>query len=158
MVLRSIHFIASWSSSVNEEASISLGNKEKNRLTRQCKDVLMTAVFINTRNTELMCGTYTKTAYKNVLNGFEDGWKSFLSLFLITFNNFQIILFVLKSRDSSVGIAPRYRPVIESRWGGEIFRSCPDRPWGPHSLLYNGYRISFPGQNGWGVNLTAHPI
>ena len=27
--------------------------------------------------------------------------------------------------------------------GGEIFRTCPDRPWGPNSLLYNGYRV-FP--------------
>jgi len=25
-----------------------------------------------------------------------------------------------------------------------IFRTCPDRPWGPPSLLYNGYRV-FPG-------------
>ena len=29
---------------------------------------------------------------------------------------------------------------IESRWGGEIFRRRPHRPWGPPSLLYNGYR------------------
>jgi len=28
--------------------------------------------------------------------------------------------------------------------GGEIFRICPDRSWGPASLLYNGYRF-FPG-------------
>jgi hypothetical protein len=28
---------------------------------------------------------------------------------------------------------------------GEIFRSRPDRPWGPPSLLYNGYLRSFPG-------------
>jgi hypothetical protein len=28
--------------------------------------------------------------------------------------------------------------------GGEIFRTCPDRPWGPSSLLYSGYRV-FPG-------------
>ena len=28
--------------------------------------------------------------------------------------------------------------------GVEIFRTCPDRPWGPLSLLYNGYRV-FPG-------------
>ena len=28
--------------------------------------------------------------------------------------------------------------------GGEIFRTYPDRPWGPPSLLYNGYRF-FPG-------------
>jgi len=27
---------------------------------------------------------------------------------------------------------------------GEIFRTSPDRPWSPPSLLYNGYRI-FPG-------------
>ena len=28
--------------------------------------------------------------------------------------------------------------------GGEIFCTCPDRPKGPPSLLYNGYRV-FPG-------------
>jgi len=28
--------------------------------------------------------------------------------------------------------------------GGEIFRTCPDRPWGSPSLLYNIYRV-FPG-------------
>ena len=28
--------------------------------------------------------------------------------------------------------------------GGETFRTRPDRPWGPPSLLYNGYRV-FPG-------------
>ena len=35
-------------------------------------------------------------------------------------------------------------PGIESRRGGGIFRTFPDRPWGPPSLLYNGYRV-FPG-------------
>jgi len=25
--------------------------------------------------------------------------------------------------------------------GSEIFLTCPDRPWGPHSLLYNGNRV-----------------
>ena len=47
---------------------------------------------------------------------------------------------------SSVGIATGYGldvPGIESRWGGEIFSNCPDRPWGPPNLLYNGYRV-FP--------------
>jgi len=50
------------------------------------------------------------------------------------------------SRDSSVVIATRYGldgPVIESQWGGEILRTCPDRLWGTPSLLYNAYRI-FP--------------
>ena len=47
---------------------------------------------------------------------------------------------------SSVGIATAYgldSPGIEPLWG-EIFRTCPDRPWGSPSLLYNGYRV-FPG-------------
>jgi hypothetical protein len=30
------------------------------------------------------------------------------------------------------------------RGGGEIFRTCPERPWGPPSFLYNGYRV-LPG-------------
>jgi hypothetical protein len=48
---------------------------------------------------------------------------------------------------SVVGMATGYGldgPGIESRWGGEIFRTCPDRPWGPPSLLHNGNRV-FPG-------------
>ena len=48
---------------------------------------------------------------------------------------------------SSVGIATGYGldgPGIEYRWGGETFRTCPDRLWGPPSLLYNWYRV-FPG-------------
>jgi len=28
--------------------------------------------------------------------------------------------------------------------GGEIFRTCSDMPWGPPSLLHNGFRV-FPG-------------
>ena len=49
-------------------------------------------------------------------------------------------------QDSSVGIATRYGldgPGIESRWG-ENFRTHPDRPWDPPSLLYSGYQV-FPG-------------
>jgi len=47
---------------------------------------------------------------------------------------------------SSVGIATGYGldgPSIESQWG-EIFRTCPHRPWGPPILLYYGYQV-FPG-------------
>jgi len=29
---------------------------------------------------------------------------------------------------------------------GEIFRTCPDWPWGPPSLLYNGYRVFSEGK------------
>jgi len=48
-------------------------------------------------------------------------------------------------RGSSVSIAPRYGLGVRGSnpGGGEIFRIRPDRPWGPPSLLYNGYRV-FP--------------
>jgi len=54
--------------------------------------------------------------------------------------------YVRSGPGSVVGIATAYGldgPGIESQWG-EIFRTSPDRPWGPPSLLYNGYRV-FPG-------------
>ena len=53
---------------------------------------------------------------------------------------------VIVGRDSSLGIGTRYGlddPEIESSWD-EIFPIYPDRPWGPPSLLYNGYLVSFP--------------
>ena len=52
---------------------------------------------------------------------------------------------VIKSGPGSiVGMATGYgldSPGIDSRWGGEIFRACTDRPWASPSLLYNGYRF-----------------
>jgi len=62
-------------------------------------------------------------------------------------------------RDSSVGIATPYGlgdQGIESRWV-EIFRTTPDRPWGPPSLLYNGYRFYFPGVKRSGRGFD-HPV
>jgi hypothetical protein len=40
-----------------------------------------------------------------------------------------------------------------------LYPLCPDRLWGPPSLLYNGYRGSFPrgAKRGRGVTLTTHP-
>jgi hypothetical protein len=40
--------------------------------------------------------------------------------------------------------------------GRRDFATCPHRVWGPPSLLYNGYRVSFPGvkRPGCGVNHT----
>ena len=60
-----------------------------------------------------------------------------------------VFVYKLCGSGSSVGIATDYRLCgagIESRWG-EIF-CCPDWPWGPPSLLYNGYRV-FPGGKVW---------
>ena len=60
--------------------------------------------------------------------------------------------------DSSVSVETRYEldgPGL-NRGAGNIFRTRPDRPWDPPSLLYNMYRVSFPGvrRSGRGVN---HP-
>jgi hypothetical protein len=61
-----------------------------------------------------------------------------------TFLLFYIIFFYTVSfiysmgRDISVGRATRYGldgPGFESRWGRDFFRTCPDRPWDPPSLL-----------------------
>ena len=74
-----------------------------------------------------------------------------------------VVLFVTRfcvGHYNSVLISTRYGldgPGIEFRWG-EIFRTSPDRPRGPPSLLYNGYR-SFPGVRCCrGVTLTPHPL
>ena len=53
----------------------------------------------------------------------------------------------LRARDSSVGIATGYGldgPGIESRWGGEIFRTRPDRS-GAHPASYTMGTGSFQG-------------
>jgi len=41
---------------------------------------------------------------------------------------------------------------VSNPGGGDIFRTHPDRPWGPHSLLYNGYRVFPDGKaaEAWG--------
>jgi len=41
--------------------------------------------------------------------------------------------------------------------GGEIFHTCPDRPWGPPSLLHSGYWV-FPGGKEWpGCDVDPSP-
>ena len=67
---------------------------------------------------------------------------------------------MIKGSGSSVGMAAGYGldgPVIESRWGLEIFRTCPDQPWGPPSLLYNGCRIFPEGKERPGRDTDPSP-
>ena len=42
--------------------------------------------------------------------------------------------------------------------GGEIFRTCPDWPWGPPSLLYNGYRVFARGIERPGRDADPSPL
>jgi hypothetical protein len=85
-------------------------------------------------------------------------WKIIFTLFRRVFLSLLLLTVIsLKSniqpsycsfrvdRHSSVGIATGYGlegTGIESRWG-EIFRTDPDRPWGPPSLPCNVCRIFF---------------
>jgi len=52
-----------------------------------------------------------------------------------------VICFRIVGRDSDgldgLGIGPQL---------GRYFRTCPDRPWGPPSHLYNGYRVISAGK------------
>jgi hypothetical protein len=74
-----------------------------------------------------------------------------------------MFIFLLLIKDnggpgSTVGIGTDYGldgPGIESRWGGENFYACLDRPWGPPSLPYNGYRV-FPGCKVWLGRVADH--
>jgi len=53
------------------------------------------------------------------------------SVTIMSAQNISEIQAQIGTRDSSVGIATRYRldgPGIESRWGGETYRTRPDRP------------------------------
>ena len=78
---------------------------------------------------------------------FSEQWR-LRSIWLVFYDGILRSVTVIKvGRGSSVGKATGYRldgPGIESRWGGEIFRTRPDRPWGPPNLLYSGYLV-FPG-------------
>jgi len=59
--------------------------------------------------------------------------------------NYSHVLYTGCGPCSSASIATGYEldgPGIDSRWGAR-FSARPDRPWGPPSLLYNGYRV-FP--------------
>ena len=63
-----------------------------------------------------------------------------------------------------MGLSSQYRlatgwdgPGIESPMGGCIILSRPDRPWGPHSLLYKGYRVSFPAVKRLGPGVDHPP-
>ena len=61
---------------------------------------------------------------------------------------------------SSVGIATGYGLDTlrdSNSGGGEIFRTCPDRPWGPPSLLYNGYRLFTEGKERPGRDADLSP-
>jgi hypothetical protein len=71
----------------------------------------------------------------------------FPTVFLVKYTQKAYAYSKSMDRLSSVGITTRYGldGPVSNPGGCEIFRNRPDRLWCPPSLLYNGYRISFPG-------------
>ena len=67
-------------------------------------------------------------------------------------------MYLIVGRDSSVGMATGYRlDGLRNEFRGcEIFRTCPDRPWGPRSFLHNGYRV-IPVGTGPGLDVDHPP-
>jgi hypothetical protein len=66
----------------------------------------------------------------------------------LNIESFDFFTISVVGRNSAVGIATRYGldgPGIESRWGARFFRIRSDLIWGPPSLLYDGYRVTFSG-------------
>jgi hypothetical protein len=60
---------------------------------------------------------------------------------------------------SSVSIATGYGWTVRGSnpGGGETFRTYPDRPWGPPSLMYNGYRVFSGGRKRPGRDADSSP-
>jgi hypothetical protein len=99
--------------------------------------------------------------YKLYSHHYYNSWhlKRFLCLYLCVY------VYIKQSweedgQGSVVSIATGYGldgPGIESPWG-EIFRTCPDRLWGPSSLLYMGTGSFLGVKSGRGVTQTPHPL
>ena len=93
-----------------------------------------------------------------ILN-FHSVWLSLLQAYVWFFKQLITLIYPLCSNlgwDSLVGIAICYRLDglgIDS-WWGKIFCTHPYKPWGPPSLLYSGYWISFLAirQQGLGID------
>ena len=89
------------------------------------------------------------------------------SIFVLT-KMFQSIhsslLLHLKTYFRGPRLLSRYRDWLRAGRSGdriplrsEIFRTCPDRPWDPPSLLYNGYRVFTGGKERPGRDADPSP-
>jgi hypothetical protein len=96
--------------------------------------------------------------HRTIIQSVDGDGRTFITIL-------EVVLFYtggskLRGPGSVVGIATGYGldgPGIESRCS-EIFRTCPDRPWGPPSLLYNGYRVFLGGKERPGRDPDPSPL
>ena len=79
----------------------------------------------------------------------------------IRFHSIYCIFQLFSGPGSSVGIATELRAgwtVFESRWMERFSATCPDRAWGPPSLLYNGYQVFPRGKERPGRDADPSPL
>ena len=73
---------------------------------------------------------------------------------------FMVMHWIWGESGSSVGITtelPDWTVRGSNPGGGEIFCTCPERPWGPPSLLYNGYPVLPEGKERPGRDADPSP-
>jgi hypothetical protein len=90
---------------------------------------------------------YDTTTFKRILRSLNlHTFFLVLPIHHMNITDFPQICVFAVGRDSVVGIATRYvmedLGIESQRGGGELFHTRPARPWGPPSLLHNGYRLS----------------
>jgi len=98
-----------------------------------------------------------RTDMTKLIAAFRSSVKTPKNLSLI--RPFAFNLMYCVGRDSSVGIATGYGldGPGSNPGKGEIFRTSPDRPLGPPSLSYNGYRVFPGGKNRPGRDADTSP-
>jgi len=86
---------------------------------------------------------YWQNQFSPSYNRNDSAFQKDASLFIQEFFKFKITIGVVVGRvaRSVWQLATGWTVRRSNPGGGEISRTCPDRPWGPHSLLYNGYRV-----------------
>jgi len=73
----------------------------------------------------------------------ESGTKFYKPLYRVYINNLFYTGLVIMMELLAVRLATGWTVWGSNPSGGEIFCTCLDWPWGPPSLLYNGYQV-FP--------------
>jgi hypothetical protein len=67
--------------------------------------------------------------------------RLYFALFAVCSTVLNIYIYIYTCTILNMRLATGWTVRGSNPGGGEIFRTRPDRPWGPPSLLYSGYRV-----------------